>query len=141
MKHIKLFEAFGILNNSEKFKVKIELDSENPDAAYGCKVEGIGDTLDEAARFAFALVCKFIVSGDDCEDLKDLNDFEDITENIYSKEDVENAISSIVQSEELEPNFFADHGTTSTNTIEVERGMFPKNGGFLIDQYSYNRYE
>jgi hypothetical protein len=139
MKHIKLFEAFG--DSNEKFKVTINLDSENPDAAYGCEVEGIGDTLDEAARFAFAQVCKFIVSGDDLESLKDLSDFEDVTENIYSKAEVEEAISSIVQGKGLESNFFSDHGTSSRNTIEVETGMFPENGGFIIDQYSYNKYD
>lgn len=138
MKHIKLFESFG--DSNEKFRVTITLDSENPDASYGCEVEGIGDTLEEAARFAFALVCKFIVSGDDLESLRDLSDFEDITENIYSKAEVEEAISSIVQGKGLESDFFADHGTSSTNTVEVDTGRFPENGGFIIDQYSDNKY-
>ena len=147
MKHVKVFEDFYFPGQEnpgqpgEKFKVTIELDSENPDATYGCTVEGIGDTLDEAARFAFALVCKFIVSGDDCEDIKHLMDFEAITETICTKKEVEDAISSIVQREELESDFFSDHGTTSRNTIEVERGTFPENGGFIIDQYSHAEYE
>ena len=149
MKHVKLFEDFGLQNNpnfsaenkGEKFKVTIDLKSENPDAEYGCVAEGVGDTLDEAARFAFALVCKFIVSGDDLEDLKDLRDFEDITEIIYGKDEVENAISSIVKNGELEDNFFGDHGTTSENDVTIERGRFPENGGFLVDQYSFNKYD
>ena len=142
MKHIQLFENF-----SDKTKIEIDLDGENPDVSYGCIAVGVGNNPREAAMFALQVTCNFLLDVDYHTQITDFEDFESTVEDFVQDEnELEEVLQMLEKGKvkqirlslaphEGEVSFFSGADIVRAEA-NVEKALPTATiGGYIIDSY------
>ena len=145
MKHVKLFESFGMeMEPNEKTLVEISLKGENPDAEFGCVANGVGNTPREAAMFALQVACDWLLNGDDSVTVDDLDGFENspVMEYFENEAELEEALQMLemgkVKKDFRGYSLFASHGDeiyTESYAEAIPDSAAPI-GGSILSSYS-----
>lgn len=145
MKHIKVFESFGMgMEPNEKTLVEISLKGENPDAEYGCVANGVGNTPREAAMFALQAACDWLQNGDDSVTVDDLDEFGNSPVMDYFKDEkeLEEALQMLemgkVKKDFRGYSLFSSHGDeidTESYVKAIPDSAAPI-GGSILSSYS-----